>query len=1330
MKKRITAALLTAILVISCFPSAGMSTVTKADEPKTENSILTKISEDAELNYNPQTGKYEGMARLQVTGIQDEQCIVLNVNDIKDTNGCTLDITFINNEDKEEMTYKNGDVITIKYAASDYEYNVAYNIHLEVKGTVKKDYRAGEIPELSSSEWKYEISGDTVILSKYIGNNADIVIYPQYSITGAVYNTRMKITQYSTAYSGDMDDYDSNNDYSEINGADGPFVNNTRIKSVKFLDGVKIGDETSKDTVVCADTLNDYSNIYGSIQSIADSTVYKALDEQGSLDMYGNSTVETIEGQNMKAMFAGCTSLEKVENIPDDVVKMENTFRDCKNLVSITNLPSKLKDMGKTFQGCKSLVDVPQIPDGVINMNSAFRNDINLNPSHRLVIPKTCKNLMETFEKCNSMELCPVIFPETEIHNLYYSFYNCYAMTELPAIPDTVIAGVRMFMGCRSAEKVYEDNPINIRNINDLKGAGINNYSISEGLIDAFRGLKKINAEIYLPQMDSIDNQPGFPYDSWGSYGKNISYKLTVTSSANEVRQFYVNNSGITSKIVSGKTVLNDMILTDENAHQQLMDKMSMLKQMPTVFLTNGTDFNSLNLVKEITEDIKEVYKDAGYTVTVICENCGAKADGYKIRTTESKPVFWETAIPEDNGGAGNSELKVYLPDNSMYDDISRLASAAGTTGSYISNILTDKYTEYPAVEVSYSPEHTGDDELTALVNLSVNYFPAKYTVTFYDYDKSTVLYTEEVIKGENITMPDSPTRNNTVTDTSVTSYVFFEWRDCITDSPAEFDSIDKDMDVYAVYTEIVTYTTKLKLEYYTVADLEKGEYDANPYETLVTDYNDVIKTSSYIPGNIVIFTTTEDGFVNTQVWSFDKWESDLEYQLTGIFTGTDNVTVKMYAKYKLASESYISTEELDRIYIAKQPDKTSYIVNECFDKTGLVVDAVYKQTWNDGHVTYRTEYNTTYDVDTSTELTLMDTKVIASKTDKGITKTTDVAITVSDEIVNTELDSISIANHADKLSYIKDESFDKTGLVVDAVYKNTYRSGNITYTVKPNVAYSVDTAKSLIPDDVSMDISFTDNGITKHTEENITVKDIFCINYYSYDRKTLIKTDMVVEGEDSAAPVAPERADFVTDTARIAYTFLEWRDTVTDAKALLSGVTSDMNVYAAYTESVTHTTKLTLEYYTVSDLEKGEYDANPYETLVTDYNDVIKTSSYIPGNIVIFTTTEDGFVNTQVWSFDKWESDLEYQLTGIFTGTENVTVRLYAKYKLANESYISTEPEEVTEPEEPEKPEETVKTGDNMPVQIYVLLMFVSGTLALTVSSVSKSKRQNRQDF
>ena len=353
---------------------------------------------------------------------------------------------------------------------------------------------------------------------------------------------------------------------------------------------------------------------------------------------------------------------------------------------------------------------------------------------------------------------------------------------------------------------------------------------------------------------------------------------------------------------------------------------------MPTVFLTNDTDFNSLNLIKEIAEDIKEVYKDAGYTVTVKCENRGAKADGYKIRTTESKPVFWETAIPEDNGGAGNSELKVYLPDNSLYDDISRLAGTAGTTGSYTSNILTDKYTQYPDITVSYTPEQTGDDELISFVNLSVRYSPVKYTVRFYDYDKSTVLYSEEVLPEGAVTLPESPKRSDTVTDTSVISYAFFEWRDCLTDSPAGLDAVDRDMDVYAAYTESVTYTTKLTLEYYTIADLEKGVYDTVPYETVVTDYNEDIKMSSYIPEDIVIHITTADG-EKIQTWSFDKWLPDTEYQLTGRFTGTDNVTIKLYSEYKLAGESYVNKEPED-IEEAEETEKAEETVKTGDDMT------------------------------------------------------------------------------------------------------------------------------------------------------------------------------------------------------------------------------------------------------------------------------------------------------------------------------------------------------------------------------------------------------------
>ncbi len=51
MKRRITAALLTAILIISCFPSGVMTTVSRADDAKKRRNILTKISEDAVLKY-------------------------------------------------------------------------------------------------------------------------------------------------------------------------------------------------------------------------------------------------------------------------------------------------------------------------------------------------------------------------------------------------------------------------------------------------------------------------------------------------------------------------------------------------------------------------------------------------------------------------------------------------------------------------------------------------------------------------------------------------------------------------------------------------------------------------------------------------------------------------------------------------------------------------------------------------------------------------------------------------------------------------------------------------------------------------------------------------------------------------------------------------------------------------------------------------------------------------------------------------------------------------------------------------------------------------------
>lgn len=1308
MKKKVLTLFLTMLFIINNITVLVIPA--KADVTDMVNtSVLTKLSEDTVLTYNPDTGNYEGMAQLKVNGIQEDECIVINVNDIRDTNGCTLNVVFADSEDSEDMIFKNGDIITVKYSASDYQFNVTYNIELEVKGTVKKDYRALNIPELSSSDWQYTIDGEEVVLNKYIGTATDVEIFPKYLVGSTTYNTRMAITEYSTSFCNDSDYDDGNYDNSSIIEANGPFIDNTSIEKVVFLDGVKIGKDTSTDTVVCADTLRSYSGLYGSICSIADSTVYGNLDEPDSVDMFGNSTTQPVTGQNMKGMFAGCTSLTTVENIPDGVVKMENTFRDCISLTTITNLPSNLIDMGKTFMNCESIVDIPQIPDGVINMNSTFRNATSFNPSERIVIPRTCKNLMETFEKCNSMKLCPIIYTDTQIYNLYYTFYNCYEMTELPALPDNIFAGVRMFMGCRSAEKVYGDNPINIKSIFDIDSAEIEDYiySASEGLIDAFRGLKKLNADIYLPQLDGIDNQPGYSYSSYGSYGQYISYDIYVEEDPQVYRKFSIRYDDVISSKSPYGSGPDDLILTDEAANAQLIEKMEQFRKVPTVFVTANTNLNNLGFVQEICSEIKDIYTAAGYTVEVTCYNGGPRADYYKLRTTKSKPLFWESAIPEENGGSADSELRIYLPDNGLYDDISSLALGAGTTGtSYTSNLSTDKFTDYPAVTMNYTPSSSGDNPTETLISLGVQYSPVQYTVNYYSYDKTTLLKVDLVISGQASVAPTAPDRPNHVTDTSVTKYTFSEWKDISTDSAVNLSSITGNMDVYATYSEAVTYTTKLTLEYYTYSDYDNKVYVSSPHESIVINYGEAIHTSSYVPGNEITHTTTANGFDNTQTWSFEKWEPDTEYTLSGTFNDTSNVTVKLYAKYRLTNESYISTEELDKIVIDTMPDKTEYIVKDTFDDTGLKVDAVYKQTWNDGSITYRTDENVSYDVDKTTPLELTDTKVVISKTEGGVTKTADVDVNVSDTIDSTVLDHINISTRADKLSYIKGETFDKTGLVVDATYKNTYRSGKITYTVQPCVAYSVDTVTALEPSNTGVDISFSDGGITKHTTESITVKDVFCVNYYSYDKVTLLKADMVVDGQASTAPAVPQRADLVTETSRTVYTFSAWRDISTDTEAALSGITGNINVYAAYTENKTYTTKLTLNYYIFSDFEKSVYDSAPHETIITNYGDRIHTSSYVPEEQIIHVITANGFDNTQTWVFDRWEVDTDYVLTGNFTDTSNVIINFYAKFKLGSEVITPTEsikPPVVPVPDVP-------VTGDSSYLPLYILIFVLSG--------------------
>ena len=74
----------------------------------------------------------------------------------------------------------------------------------------------------------------------------------------------------------------------------------------------------------------------------------------------------------MSSCFYGCTKLEHVPNIPDDVTDMTSCFNGCTKLEHVPNIPNSVTNMNGCFNGCTKLEHVPNIPNSVKNMSWCF----------------------------------------------------------------------------------------------------------------------------------------------------------------------------------------------------------------------------------------------------------------------------------------------------------------------------------------------------------------------------------------------------------------------------------------------------------------------------------------------------------------------------------------------------------------------------------------------------------------------------------------------------------------------------------------------------------------------------------------------------------------------------------------------------------------------------------------------------------------------------------------------------------------------------------------------------------------------------------------------
>lgn len=1074
--KRVAAVFMAVILIIEGAGLGGFySEKANADPvPASETVDFLTVSSGLSLTMEKEENSDNGFsakAIVTAASIPDGSAVILKVKEAPSDVSVALEKSVLYKGESAEVTFKYDSALetTLK--------DILKNV--KISGEIVKN--AADTKELVLSDWEYHIEkrsnldsgfvadGAYLVLDRYIGAGKDVDVYAAYYFTEAMHNdmlnrgfsitdvtitddyygkvlpVMMAGTDYDTMVeSMDTDNPDEPEDSSLVRSC-GPFIANDTITSVTFYNGIY------DDKPICVNmsrlknydviTADNIKRSYGSsIVMLDNEDIYSYLDKDDDypddeyysieLDESGNNklTYETYSDvYSMKGMFAFCENLTSVNNIPDNVNIMTNTFRNCKSLISVSNLPEKLVDMEKTFFNCTNMTTVPQIPENVVNMLATFKNCKKFNPSEAVAVPEGVRNLMETFRGCQSMEKAPIISPYMRVYNLNHTFYNCKAMKELPILPKSVLSFFRTFNGCVSAEKIQNDNPHIIGNYSDM-------VITQNGILG--------------PECDSSNIASG---DILTALPTWLGYNLLDT--------------------YRGCKVLNmELYINSENGF-------NIVKYEPySSYVGSPATYKSYGYFRSCTG---RIYEEFYYNNR---DDNNIESSKYYLDGKSANGIFWETSL-DTSGVTINNGIKLYCDDSDVLSDISSRFVSLGdgvthavsfdgdtSTGATVIETAQVSVKDIKGKTVSYEePQQTEPEILNTLMNFSLSARIAN-EVKYFSYD-GQLLDTVRVTVGQKVSALTGPARENVNTDHSVLSYSFDKWvYKNNTQQEFNFDAaVTEDTELIAVYTETED------LNEYTVKFYDEDK--ATLLDTVTVEWGKEA-AASVIPAKPKETTETK---ITTYV--FDKWidEAGNNADLTNIVKD-----LSVYAKYSEAVVEVIN-QELDHIEIVEQPDKVNYLYGDTFNKTGMVVDAIYKWEWSDGKIEYKKVKNVEYTVDETTPLKLADVSAEVSYSDKGITKNASQPIKVENYIKETVLDRIVIAKAPDKTVYIEGECFDDTGMLVDAVYKEYWADGTVTEKEQKNVLYDVDKNTELKISDNKWQVAYTDK-ITVYADVDISV--------------------------------------------------------------------------------------------------------------------------------------------------------------------------------------------------------------------------------------------------
>ena len=205
--------------------------------------------------------------------------------------------------------------------------------------------------------------------------------------------------------------------------------------------------------------------------------------------------------------------------------------------------------------------------------------------------------------------------------------------------------------------------------------------------------------------------------------------------------------------------------------------------------------------------------------------------------------------------------------------------------------------------------------------------------------------------------------------------------------------------------------------------------------------------------------TFDKTGMVVTAIYTDASQEiiTEYTYEPTGSLTKNDNKITVTYqeknAVLNITVNEPVPEKTLEKIEITTNPNKMEYLVGEVFDKTGMVVTAIYSDASQ--------ETITEYEYAPTGELTTNDNLITISYQGKMAI----LSITVREETPPAEktLEGIEVTTKPNKMEYEVGETFDKTGMVVTAIYSDASQETITEYTYSPTGSLTVNDNKIVI---------------------------------------------------------------------------------------------------------------------------------------------------------------------------------------------------------------------------------------------------------------------------